>query len=234
MRTALPNDIRKLSPDLESRALVGRCTQGRSAPFAFDFENSNCILSFGSPLLEASISPVRMLRTYGHLRQERPGPKAKIIQIEPRFSLTAAKADEWVPINPGTEGALALGIAYVLIREGLYDRSFVENHTFGFEDWQDAEGKTHIGFKKLVLQEYNVDAVARVTGVPVATVLRIAKEFAAAPARRRARAAHLDQRALQLDGGPRVERPRRKHRRARRSGVSARGAAEGVAGRGTG
>lgn len=173
-----PNDIRKLSPDLESRALVGRCTQGRSAPFAFDLENSNCILSFGLPLLEASISPVRMLQTYGHLRQERPGPKAKIIQIEPRFSLTAAKADEWVPINPGTEGALALGLAYVLIREGLYDRSFVENHTFGFEDWQDAEGKTHTGFKKLVLQDYNIDAVARVTGIPVATVLRIAKEFA--------------------------------------------------------
>ena len=173
-----PNDVRKFSPDLESRALVGRCTQGRATPFGYDFDNSNCILSFGSPLFEASISPVRMLRAYGYLRQERPGPKAKIIQIEPRFSPTAAKADEWVPINPGTEGALALGIAYVLIREGLYDRSFVEGHTFGFEDWEDAERKTHLGFKKLVLQEYNVDAVARVTGVPVATVLRIAKDFA--------------------------------------------------------
>ena len=173
-----PNDIRKLSPDLEGRALVGRCTHGREAAFAYDFDNSNCILSFGAPLLETFISPVRMLRAYGYLRQERPGPKAKIIQIESRFSATAAKADEWVPINPGTEGALALGIAYVLIREGLYDRSFVDSHTFGFEDWSDADGKTHLGFKKLVLQEYHVDAVARVTGVPVATVLRIAKEFA--------------------------------------------------------
>jgi anaerobic selenocysteine-containing dehydrogenase len=173
-----PNDVRQCSPDLESRALVGRCMQGHAAPLAYDFDNSNCILSFGSPLFGASVSPVRMLRAYGYLRQERPGPKAKIIQIESRFSSTAAKADEWVPINPGTEGALALGIAYILIREGLYDRSFVENHTFGFEDWADASGKTHLGFKKLVLQEYNVDAVARVTGVPVATVLRIAKDFA--------------------------------------------------------
>jgi anaerobic selenocysteine-containing dehydrogenase len=172
-----PNDVRRFSPDLESRALVGRCTQGRAAPFGYDFDNSNCILSFGSPLFEASVSPVRMLRAYGHLRQERPGPKAKIIQIESRFSPTAAKADEWVPINPGTEGALALGIAYILLREGLYDRSFVDRHTFGFEDWQDAQGKAHLGFKTLVLQEYNVDAVARVTGVPVATVLRIAKDF---------------------------------------------------------
>jgi anaerobic selenocysteine-containing dehydrogenase len=173
-----PNDIRKLSPALAGRALVGRCTHGREAPFAYDFDNSNCILSFGAPLLETFVSPARMLRLYGYLRQERPGPKAKIIQIESRFSATAAKADEWVPINPGTEGALALGIAYILIREGLYDRSFVDSHTFGFEDWEDSEGKTHLGFKKLVLREYNVDAVARATGVPVATVLRIAKEFA--------------------------------------------------------
>ncbi len=172
-----PNDIRKLSADLEGRSLVGRCAHGRAAAFAYDFDNSSCILSFGSPLLEASVSPVRMLRAYGYLRQERPGPKAKIIQIESRFSPTAAKADEWVPINPGTEGALALGIAYVLIRERLYDQSFVDNHAFGFDDWTDAGGQTHLGFKKLVLQEYNVDAVARITGVPVATVLRIAKEF---------------------------------------------------------
>jgi anaerobic selenocysteine-containing dehydrogenase len=174
-----PNDVRQRSPELEGRALVGRCAHGWATAFGYDFDNSNCILSFGSPLLEASISPVRMLRAYGYLRQERPGPKAKIIQIESRFSPTAAKANEWVPINPGTEGALALGIAYVLIRERLYDQSFVDRHTFGFEDWEDAQGKTHLGFRRLVLQEYNVDAVARATGVPVATVLRIAKEFAA-------------------------------------------------------
>lgn len=173
-----PNDIRKTPSALEAQGLAHYCTQGNRAPFAYDIDNTNCILSFGSPLLESSISPVRMLRAYAHLRQERPGTKAKIIQIEPRFSVTAAKADEWVPINPGTEGALALGIAYVLIREGLYDKAFVDQHTFGFEDWQDADSKKHLGFKNLVLREYNPDAVARITGVPVATVLRIAKDFA--------------------------------------------------------
>lgn len=173
-----PNDVRKIPPGLETQALARYCTQGSHAPFAYDFDNTNYVLSFGAPLLEAYVSPVRMLRAYGYLRQERPGSKAKIIQIEPRFSVTAAKADEWVPVNPGTEGVLALGIACVLIREGLYDKAFVETHTFGFEDWQDADRKGHIGFKTLVLQEYSVDEVARVTGVPVATVLRIAKEFA--------------------------------------------------------
>jgi len=173
-----PNDIRKTPSAQEAQALAHYCTQGSRTPFAYDFDNTNCVLSFGASLLESSISPVRMLRAYGHLRQERPGPKAKIIQIESRFSVTAAKADEWVPINPGTEGALALGIAYVLIREGLYDKAFVDQHTFGFEDWQGPGGEKHLGFRRLVLQEYNPDEVARITGVPVATVLRIAKDFA--------------------------------------------------------
>jgi anaerobic selenocysteine-containing dehydrogenase len=172
-----PNDIRKRSANLEAQALARYWMQGTRAPFTYDFENTNCIFSFGVPLLEASVSPVRMMRAYGYLRQERPGPKAKIFQVEPRCSVTAAKADEWVPIHPGTEAALALGIAYVLMREGLYDKQFVEQHTSGFDDWKDTDGKTHSGFRTLVLQEYNPDEVARLTGVPVATILRIAKEF---------------------------------------------------------
>src|SRR5512139_2397825 len=173
-----PNDIRNTSAAAEAQALARYCTQGTRAPFTYDFDNTNCILSFGAPLFEVSNSPVRMLRAYGHLRQERPGPKAKIIQIEPRFSVTAAKADQWVPINPGTEATLALGIAYVLIREGLYDKAFVDAHTFGFDDWRDDAGVMHLGFRNLVLQDHNLDEVARITGVPVASILGITKEFA--------------------------------------------------------
>lgn len=173
-----PNDVRNTGAALETQALARFCTQGTRAPLTYDLDNTNCILSFGAPLLEASVSPVRMMRTYGHLRQDRPGPKAKIIQIESRFSATAAKADEWVPIQPGTEGALALGIAYILIREGLYDKRFVDNHAFGFEDWKDADGTAHQGFRNLVLREHNLDEVSRLTTVPVSTILRIAKEFA--------------------------------------------------------
>ena len=73
---------------------------------------------------------------------------------------------------------LALGIAYILIREGLYDKRSSSSTRFGFDDWKDTDGKTHPGFRTLVLQEHNPDEVARSTGVPVATILRIAKEFA--------------------------------------------------------
>ena len=59
------------------------------------------------------------MKAYAYLRQGRPGKKAKIIQVEPRFSITASRSDKWIPIKPGTEGLLALGIAYVIIKESL-------------------------------------------------------------------------------------------------------------------
>jgi anaerobic selenocysteine-containing dehydrogenase len=113
------------------------------------------------------------------MRRERP-IRAKIVQVETRFSVTAAKADEWVPINPGTDAALALGIAHVIVKEELYDKTFVAEHTFGFEDWTDPKsGKSHLGFKSLVLKDYSPSRVAKITGVPEGTVVRIAREFAA-------------------------------------------------------
>ncbi|MBI3950088.1 MAG: molybdopterin-dependent oxidoreductase [Acidobacteria bacterium] len=153
--------------------------QGIDRPFGYDLESSTSLLSFGCALLDGWRSPVRVARSHGFLRQERPGSKAKLIQIDRRFSLTAAKADEWVPIQPGSEGALALGLAYVIIREELYDREFVSAHTFGFDDWTDARGEQHIGFKTLVLRDYRPEVVSEITGIPVDTIIKLAKEFAA-------------------------------------------------------
>ncbi len=93
-----------------------RRTTGYHALPAPDFFNSNYVLSFGAPLVEAGPSPVLAQRGLGHMRQGRPGRRGKLVQIESRYSLTAAYADEWVPIAPGTEGALALAIAQVLGR----------------------------------------------------------------------------------------------------------------------
>ena len=154
-------------------------TQGVDDLLAYDFENSNYILSFGSSFLTSWPSPIQAMRAYAYLRQGRPGRKAKIIQIEPRFSITACRSDQWIPIRLGTEGLLALGIAYVIIKENLYDRSFVEKFTFGFEDWLDEEGIRHDGFKRLILNKYQLDFVSQNTGVSADTIVTLAKEFSA-------------------------------------------------------
>ncbi len=172
-------------------------TQGIDKALAYDFENSNYILSFGSSFLTSWPSPVQSMRAYAFLRQERPGKKAKIIQIEPRFSITACRSDRWIPIEPGTEGLLALGIAYVIIKESLYDRNFIEKFTFGFEDWKDKNGESHSGFKRLILNKYRLEMVSEATGISVDTIVTLAKEFAA----NKPAVAVLDNNATQYSNG---------------------------------
>ena len=58
---------------------------------------------------------------------------AKLIVIDPRFTDLAAKADIWLQLKPGTDGALALGFMNVLINEELYDKDFVDKWTVGFD-----------------------------------------------------------------------------------------------------
>jgi anaerobic selenocysteine-containing dehydrogenase len=97
--------------------------------------------------------------------------------VDPRRSPTAIKADRWISIAPGTDGVLALGIANAMIREGLYDRKFVEEHTLGFENWVDGSGQRHMGFKNLVLRDYGLLTVSAATGVPVETILDVARRL---------------------------------------------------------
>jgi len=153
-------------------------TQGIHSLPTYDFDNAKYILSFGSGLLESYWFPVHALSAFGHFRRGRPGQRGKLVQIEPRLSVTSIKADEWIPIQPGTEGMLALSIAHMIIKEGLYNKEFISRHTFGFENWTDGNGKEHLGFKELVLAEYEPSRVSKETGVPIDTIIRLAREFA--------------------------------------------------------
>ena len=153
-------------------------TQGIRERVAYDLENTNYILSFAAPLVEGWLSPIRQMRALAFLRQGRPGRRGKLVQIESRLSATAAKADEWIAIRPGTEGAFALGIAHVLIREDLYDQAFVARHVAGFEDWTDQTGNKKKGFKSTVLEQYPPKKVSEMTGVSADVIERLAHEFA--------------------------------------------------------
>ncbi|MBS3920392.1 MAG: molybdopterin-dependent oxidoreductase [Deltaproteobacteria bacterium] len=152
-------------------------TMGERDFLSIHWEETNYVLSFGAGLLEASRPSMINLRGYGSLRRGRPGIRGKLVQVEPRFSVTASKADQWIPIEPGTDGALALGIAHWIVKEKRYDQDFISRHTFGFEDWKDSSGKNRIGFKTLVLKEYSPGQVSSITGIPEESIIRIAGEF---------------------------------------------------------
>ncbi len=102
---------------------------------------------------------------------------AKMVVVDPRRSETAEAATEWIPIIPGTDGAMAMGMCYVIVANDLYDKDFVEHWCHGFE-----------AFKRRLLGEE--DGIARspewaatICGVPAETIERLAFEFASsAPA----------------------------------------------------
>jgi len=133
-----------------------------------DMLNSRLIILWGW-------DPARMIsgtNTMYHLIKARENG-AKVIAIDPRYHDTAATvADEWIPILPGTDTAVMVAVANVMIKENLYDQIFMDKYTVGFER-----------FKEYVLgQEDGVDKTpswaAEISGVDAATIERLAREYA--------------------------------------------------------
>jgi anaerobic selenocysteine-containing dehydrogenase len=173
-----PNHIRHDSLSVDGERIANELVFGHRTQLAYDWENCDFVLSFGRAFLEASRPTVRQIRAFGAMRRDRPNRRAKFVQIDTRFSITAAKADEWIPIRPGTDGALALGLANVIIADELFDSDFVRKHTFGFDEWTDSDGNDHEGFRSTVLRDYHPVQVEAITGVSSETIVRLAREFA--------------------------------------------------------
>lgn len=176
-----PNYLR--IPRAEDTSLMTNILMaGREGPLACDIENSDFVLSFDCGFLEGWLGAGRMINAWSVLRERALHKKAKVVQVESRASNTASKADQWIATRPGTETALALGISHVLIKEGLYDKKFVSEHCFGFENWSSSDGKEHIGFKDLVLNKYGPEQVAQITGLNPSQIVSLAVDFAKAKA----------------------------------------------------
>ena len=93
----------------------------------YDIGQSDAIFSFGANFLETWDSPVAYSHAFGQFRQGQIGGRGFFAQFEPRLSSTAAVADEWIPIRPGTEGFIALAMGRIIVEQGLagaYGRSF--------------------------------------------------------------------------------------------------------------
>jgi anaerobic selenocysteine-containing dehydrogenase len=168
----------KMPSHADSLKLASLLTMGQEAPLAFAIENASYILSFGANLAEGWCSPTRYRTTFAPRNHGVPGAvRAKLVQVEDRCSMTAAKADSWIAVSPGSEALLALAVAHVLIKENLYDVEFADRHVYGLNDWTDKEGRLREGFKNLVLKHYSPEQVADRTGVPAARIREVGREF---------------------------------------------------------
>ncbi len=155
-----PNFMRSPSNrDVDEFAV--RTLFGGSGRTGFDVEHADYILSFGSGFVDGWGSPVRMFKA-ASLWKER---NITVVQVEPRLSNSAAKATRWVPVNPGTEADLALGIAAVIVSRNMQDTAAVR----GLSSWKDD-----------LLATYATDKVAQTTGVAAEVIVDLAQGFAGA------------------------------------------------------
>jgi thiosulfate reductase/polysulfide reductase chain A len=92
----------------------------------------------------------------------------KIVLLDPRLNNTGIFADQWLPVNPGTDLAVLLALANVLVTEELYDRDFVAQQTSGFEEWA------------AVLREYTPAWAEGISGIGADVITTLARELAAA------------------------------------------------------
>jgi anaerobic selenocysteine-containing dehydrogenase len=139
---------------------------GVAAEPHFDFEHATYVLSLGAPLVEDWLSPVWAQRAYGRFRRSAWQPRGRLVQIEGRRSLTARKADEWIAVPEDRHVALVYGLAGVLLRENRIDREALEPHAGNL-----------VEFERAVTTRFTPDEVATATGVPVVTILRLAREL---------------------------------------------------------
>ena len=117
-----------------------------------NFDKAGVILSFGADFMGTWSSPVHHMGEYAKFRK---GKRGSLIQVEPKMTLTGANADLWLAVKPGTEGALALGIANFIIDRG-----------WNLVDVPERARKS--------LQQYNLDAVEKVTGISAEKIKRVA------------------------------------------------------------
>jgi thiosulfate reductase/polysulfide reductase chain A len=137
-----------------------KTVMGHDRPLA-DFIESKYMLLFGwNPTSAIKWTHLPRIITQGI---ERGG---RLVVVDPYLSDTAAKGQEWISIRPGTDGAMALAMAHVIIRDKLYDAAFIQEWTIGFEAFAD------------FVKDKTPEWAEKITSVPARTIARIARELA--------------------------------------------------------
>jgi anaerobic dimethyl sulfoxide reductase subunit A len=150
-----------------SRATYGTLSTGHTRD---DLANSRLILLWG---VNPATSIYSTNTSFYLVKAKEAG--ARIILIDPRYTATAAVfADQWIPIRPGTDTAMMMAMAYVMITENLHHQQFLDRYTIGLEKFKDYIMGAEDGMVKTPAW-----AEAK-TGVPAATIISLARDYATA------------------------------------------------------
>src|SRR5499427_8663156 len=122
-------------------------------------DRAKYILIWGSNIITSNIHLWRYI-----LRARSRG--AKIVTIDPLLTKTGEQSDEHIAIMPGTDGALALGMMHIILRDGLQDDDYIQRHTIGFDQL------------RARVQEYPPSRVSEITGISQSTIEQLTREYA--------------------------------------------------------
>ena len=128
-----------------------------------DFANSRYVILWGMNNLGANQG---LWESRALIEAVKKG--ARLVVVDPNFTETAQKATEWVPIKPGTDGAMALAMCRVIIEENRYDKEFVSRYCEGFDGFRD----------HLRAHGYTPEWAESICGVKAEVITRLAREFA--------------------------------------------------------
>lgn len=92
---------------------------------------------------------------------------ARIITIDPVRSKTAGHSDWWIPIRPGTDAALALGMMHLIFKNNWHDEAYLQEYCLGSDQ-----------LRERVERDYTPDKVSHITGIPIADLERLTEEYA--------------------------------------------------------
>ncbi|MBI5585342.1 MAG: molybdopterin-dependent oxidoreductase, partial [Deltaproteobacteria bacterium] len=161
-----PNHVRPFQLS-QTEEMATAALFGSRRSLGYDLPGAKYILSFGTALLDGWGTPTWVSQAYQEWRK--PEGRARLVQVEPLASTTASLADEWLPVRPGTEAALALGLAQVMLAKGWYNRDFVQSRASGLE-----------GLKTFLDSRYPLEQVVKITGLTPAQIEKLAQDFGSA------------------------------------------------------
>ncbi|MFQ9181738.1 MAG: molybdopterin-dependent oxidoreductase, partial [Eggerthella lenta] len=131
--------------------------------YSNDFANAKMVMfigrSYGDGIRPSSVQSLADAAEHG----------TRVVIVDPRLNNSGIFASDWVPINPGTDLALLMAMANVLIEEDLYDHDFVEQNTYGFEEFAEQA------------KEYTPEWAEKITDVPAETIQELARSMAKGP-----------------------------------------------------
>ncbi|MCU0832816.1 MAG: molybdopterin-dependent oxidoreductase [Chromatiaceae bacterium] len=164
-----------------------QATDGNGSYNAYDYAHSNMLLMFGVGYLEAFRPYNNNMQVWGYIRGVKV-PKTRITAIDVHMNTTLAGADRALLIKPGTDGALALAIAHVILTEGLWERSFVGDfydgknrfkagQTVDPDDFEEKWVKGLAEWWNIELKDRTPAWAAEITSLNERDILATAREF---------------------------------------------------------